>query len=102
MDHSKPEKIGKVSDIVSIAANQNESDHTEISKELVRDLALNKDQNKDTFNENMQKYNIMKNPNLYDFQSLNEKNGIEKNENLEDIVKDTLRERMALQNQFQR
>lgn len=102
MDHSKPEKIGKVSDIISIAANQNESDHTEISKELIRDLALNKDQNKDTFNENMQKYNIMKNPNLYDFQSLNEKNGIEKNENLEDIVKDTLRERMALQNQFQR
>lgn len=82
---SKPVKLGTVSDIVSIAQNQEPIDHFSLDKEFIRDLAFFKDEPKEEFNEKMQKYNVLKNPKLKDFQQVNERLGLGKDQNLLNI-----------------
>lgn len=103
-DHTKPEKLGTISDIVINAYNQTEYDRFVISKEFIEDLGINKDDNKETFNNNMKKYNILKNPNLKDFQQVNERYGEDKNTNLDTVIEkqNTQKKMAAMQKTFQR
>lgn len=103
IDRTPPEKLGTISDIVEKAENRKELDHFSFSKEFMSDFTFNKDLDKETFNGIMEdKYNVMKNPNLYDFQRVNEEEGLDKNINLETVIKDTMAKRNSLQNSLQR
>lgn len=82
---SKPVKLGTVNDIVSRAEKQEMIGHFSLSHDFIKEFAFTKDAEKEDFNFEMKKYNVLKNPDIKDFQRVNITLGLDKNSNLSNL-----------------
>ncbi|MFI8496622.1 ArdC-like ssDNA-binding domain-containing protein [Peribacillus butanolivorans] len=82
---SQPVKLGTVSDIVTAAQEQETIGHFSFNQELIKDFTFAKSENKEEFNEQMQKHSVLKNPGIKDFEKVNESLGLDKKQNLSNL-----------------
>ncbi|MDM5335770.1 ArdC-like ssDNA-binding domain-containing protein [Fictibacillus enclensis] len=82
---SQPVKLGTVSDIVTAAEKQESIGRFVLDQEIMRNFFESQHENKEEFNQHMERFGILKNPVLEDLKQVNERMGFERNENLTGI-----------------
>ncbi len=83
---SEPVKLGTLSEVVSSEKKQDEVGHFSINRELLLDLAISKNLEKEYFGVRMEKHGVLKNPGLKDFEEVNERLGLDKKLNLNNLI----------------